>query len=86
MPEPVKKARSREALSLAKECARGFQERFLGTALEVLWEKQAGGVWSGLTGNYIKVYARSTADLSNRILPAELERIYRDGVWGSILE
>jgi len=86
VPEPVKKARSREALSLAKECARGFQERFLGTALEVLWEKQAGGVWSGLTGNYIKVYARSTADLSNRILPAELERIYRDGVWGSILE
>jgi threonylcarbamoyladenosine tRNA methylthiotransferase MtaB len=86
VPEPVKKARTQAALALAKECARGFQRRFLGRMLDVLWEKETGGVWSGLTGNYIKVYTGSASDLSNRILPVELERIYRDGVWGSITE
>jgi threonylcarbamoyladenosine tRNA methylthiotransferase MtaB len=82
--EPVKRARVRQALSLARELAAGFQRRFLGRTLDVLWEKQTGGVWSGLTGNYIKVYAKSPADISNRIAPALMEKAWRDGVWGGV--
>ncbi len=85
VPAGVKKERSRQMLALAKESARGFQQRFLGRTMEVLWEQQAGGVWSGLTGNYIKVYTRSSEDLTNRLLPVKLVKIYRDGVWGEIL-
>ena len=54
--------------------------------MEVLWEQQSGGIWSGLTGNYIKVYARSSEDLTNKLLPVKLVKIYRDGVWGEVLK
>jgi threonylcarbamoyladenosine tRNA methylthiotransferase MtaB len=81
----VKKERIKVMLALAKESARDFQTQYLGKTLEVLWEQEANGVWSGLTGNYIKVYTRTGQDLANRLLPVKLARIYRDGVWGEIL-
>ena len=85
VPASVKKERSRRMLALAKESARSFQQRFLGRTVNVLWEKQSGGVWSGLTGNYIKVYTKNSDDLANRLLPVKLVKLYRDGVWGEIL-
>jgi threonylcarbamoyladenosine tRNA methylthiotransferase MtaB len=85
VPEKIKKERSRQMLLLAKESAQGFQRLFLDRTLEVLWEQQANGVWSGLTGNYIKVYARSIDDLTNRLSPVKLSKVYRDGVWGGII-
>jgi len=78
----VKKQRSQKMLALAEESAKSFRQRFLGRTMNVLWEQQSGGVWSGLTGNYIKVYARNDKDLTNRILPVKLTKLYRDGVWG----
>jgi threonylcarbamoyladenosine tRNA methylthiotransferase MtaB len=78
----LKKERSRQMLTLAGESARNFSRRFLGESLPVLWEKQAGGVWSGLTDNYIKVYTRSNEELSNKMMPVKLVEIYGDGVWG----
>ncbi len=80
----VKKWRSREALRLAAECARNFSQRFLDRTGLVLCEKAEKGVWSGYTGNYIKVYARSSGSLSGEILPARLEGLWKDGVWGDI--
>jgi len=82
--EKVKKLRSQQMLALAEESAQNFQQQFLGKTMEVLWEQKAGGVWSGLTGNYIKVYARSHENLTNRLLPAKLVKLYRDGVWGEV--
>ncbi len=82
--EKMKKERSRQMLALAKESVQGFQKVFLGKTQEVLWEQQANGIWSGLTRNYIKVYAKSSEDLTNRFLPVKLIKIYRDGVWGEI--
>jgi threonylcarbamoyladenosine tRNA methylthiotransferase MtaB len=78
----VKKKRSQIMLSLARESARSFQQKFLGRTLEVLWERSSGGVWSGLTGNYIRVYTKSCEELTDKILPVKLEKLYRDGVWG----
>ena len=63
-PRSRKSARSRCWRWLKK--ARGiFSSRFLGKTMEVLWEKESGGVWSGLTGNYIKVYIKSKENLTN---------------------
>ncbi len=84
VPEKIKKQRSQQMLALAEENVKKFQQEFLGRTLEVLWEKKAGGVWSGLTGNYIKVYTRSGGDLANRLLPVKLAKLYRDGVWGEV--
>jgi len=82
----IKKERTREMLELAKESARHFQQGFLGKTMEVLCEKESGGVWSGLTGNYIKVYIKSSEDLTNKILTVKLQKQYKDGVWGEVLK
>ena len=86
VPASVKKERSRQMLTLAKESMRNFQQSFLSRTMNVLWEQQSKGVWSGLTGNYIKVYTKNSDDLTNRLLPVKLVKIYRDGVWGESLQ
>lgn len=86
MPEQVsdalKKERADIMLALAKTSAREFQQSFTGRTLEVLWEQQSRGVWSGYTGNYIRVYLKSPDDLSNTVMPVKLLKLYRDGLWG----
>ena len=85
VPEAVKKARSGEMLALGEASARAFRERFTGRTLEVLFEQGKGGIWSGLTGNYIKVYARCAAGLENELRPVALQKAYRDGLTGKII-
>jgi len=82
----VKKERTQKMLVLAKESTRDFQQGFLDKTLEVLWEKESGGLWSGLTGNYNKVYIKSSKDLTNKIVPVKLQKLYKDGVWGEVLK
>ena len=71
-------------LALSKESAQAFQKKFIGKTMEVLFEQASGGIWSGLTGNYIKAYTRSSEALTNRVLPVKLVKIYKDGLWGEI--
>ena len=80
----VKKQRSQQLLDLAEESARNFRQRFLGRTMPVLWEQQSGGIWSGYTDNYIKVYTRSNDDLTNKLLTIQLVKLYKDGVWGEV--
>ena len=84
VPDKVKKQRSQQMLALAEASALNFRQWFLGRAMPVLWEKQSGGVWSGLADNYIKVYAESSEDLTNKLLPTKLVSIWKDGVWGGV--
>jgi threonylcarbamoyladenosine tRNA methylthiotransferase MtaB len=76
MPRPVddrlKRERSRKMLALGRACIRNFRKGFLGKTLMVLWEKETGGVWSGLTDNYIRAYTTSDRDLTNQLLPVKL--------------
>jgi len=76
----VKKERSKKMLALAEDSARSFRQRFLGETMPVLWEQQCGGVWSGLTANYIRVYAKSSEDIAGRITEVKPDRLWRDGV------
>jgi len=78
----VKKQRSQRMLALAEESARNYRKQFLGRTMPVLWEQKSKGIWSGLTGNYIRVYTKSGEDLSNQITEVKLEKLYKDGVWG----
>lgn len=75
VPEKIKKERSRQMLELAALSLEQFARNFTGTVSRVLWEnevRQGSGIYSGLTGNYIRAYARSTADLTNSITEARL--------------
>jgi threonylcarbamoyladenosine tRNA methylthiotransferase MtaB len=78
----VKRQRSQKMLALARASARNFRLRFIGRTLSVLWEKHTGGLWSGHTGNYAKVYTKSKEDLANKITLVRLEKVWRDGMWG----
>ncbi len=80
--DKIKKQRSERMLALAKESSQNFSRQFLGKTMPVLWEKRTGGIWSGLTGNYIKVYTESSEDLTNQLLSVKLVEIRKDGVWG----
>ncbi len=80
---PVKKERSQKMLALAKESELNFRQQFLGKTMPVLWESQSGNeIWSGLTDNYIRVYASSDEDLTNKLLPVNVLKLSGDGVWG----
>ncbi len=68
IPAKIKKERTRLMLEVAEESARNFRELFNGEELDVLWEKQTGqGVWSGITGNYIRVYKKDSHDITNKL-------------------
>lgn len=73
--EKVKKLRSRAMIDLAARSADDFAAGFSGKTAEVLWEHEVrigSGVYSGLTGNYIRAYAHSRADISNTVTAARL--------------
>jgi threonylcarbamoyladenosine tRNA methylthiotransferase MtaB len=85
MPRKVIEERRKQMLALASDSLKEFHGRFMGRMMEVLFEQRSGGHWSGLTGNYIRVYVRCGEDLTNRSLPVRLNGIYRDGVLGEIV-
>jgi threonylcarbamoyladenosine tRNA methylthiotransferase MtaB len=68
----VKRQRSQKMLALAEESAQNFRRKFMGKTMMVLWEKQTDGVWSGLTDNYMRVYTKSSEDLTNKLQPVKL--------------
>jgi len=89
MPEQVsdklKKERSLRMLRLAQESARRFYKRFLGQNMMVLWEKEVAagsGIYSGLSQNYIRVFARSREPLTNQFRGIIPSRLNNKGLWG----
>ena len=84
VPEPVKKERVHRMQALARKKTTAFEQSFLGETLRVLFETRVDGVTDGLTDNYIRVYVAD--DLPSGTLAAvRLDRLYRDGVWGSVM-
>lgn len=74
IPEKIKKERVRMMIDVAEMSARRFREQFDGEEFDVLWEKQTGtGVWSGVTGNYLRVYKRENSDLANKLSSIKLD-------------
>ncbi len=71
----TRKQRTQKMLALARESTHNFRQQYLGKTRLVLWEKESNGFWSGLTDNYIRVYTRSTENLTNRLLPVEISNL-----------
>ena len=84
VPDSVKTQRNRNLGLLARQCAELYRRGFTGRNMDVLWETQSGGIWSGYTGNYVRIYTRSKSNLANKINQVRLENLYRDGMWGKI--
>jgi threonylcarbamoyladenosine tRNA methylthiotransferase MtaB len=76
-------------LELSRSCWYRFCEQFLGQIMPVLWEQETepgSGIYSGLTGNYIRVFAHSKESLSNEITPARLVELHNQGIGGEIAD
>jgi len=61
----------------------------LGQTTPVLWEKETSpgsGTYSGLTSNYIRVFAGSEKPLSNEITPVKLVEFHNQGIWGEMAD
>jgi len=84
----VRKERTYKMLELAQSCRHSFCERFLGQTMWVLWEKETNlgsGIYSGLTDNYIRVFAQSRKPLTNKIVLVKLVGFYDQGMWGELI-
>ena len=84
LPAEVRRARLERLLEVGQASAREFRERHVGRTLDVLWEEENDGRWSGLTSNYIRVFAESSDDLTNRLMPARLIALGGDGMCGTV--
>ena len=70
VPGATKKARSRELAALSQRKRFAFYQRYVGQTLPVLFEtRNASGLWTGLTEQYIRVVVESPIDLQNIIQP-----------------
>jgi threonylcarbamoyladenosine tRNA methylthiotransferase MtaB len=83
----VKQERNQRMLELSRSSQRKFREQFLRQTLPVLWEKETNpgsGIYAGLTGNYIRIFAQSEKPLSNQITPVKLLAFHNQGMWGEL--
>ena len=82
-PKTAQKRSARlRRLSAAKK--RRFCQAQLGRTIEVLFEHQENGCWTGYTGNYVRVAVRSKEDLQNEIRAVELQEAGRDVTYGEL--
>jgi threonylcarbamoyladenosine tRNA methylthiotransferase MtaB len=73
VPSTVKASRSRKVRALGRRLSQSYRSRFAGRCLPVLWQaRDRRGRWVGLTDTYLKVYAISDRDLTNRIVTARM--------------
>lgn len=83
--EPIKKERVHAMQQLAEKKAVEFNQKFLGRTMEVLFESDNNQILDGLTTNYIRVYVRGDKILLGGIHNVKLEKIYQDGIWGTLI-
>jgi threonylcarbamoyladenosine tRNA methylthiotransferase MtaB len=83
----IKHRRNQQMLELSRDSRGRFCEQSLGQTMPVLWEQETSpgsGIYSGLTSNYIRVFARSERYLNNEITPVKFVGLRNHGMWGEL--
>ncbi|SFL32224.1 tRNA (N(6)-L-threonylcarbamoyladenosine(37)-C(2))-methylthiotransferase MtaB [Pelosinus propionicus] len=89
IPEEEKKRRVQIMQELAERKADEFLQSFLNRKFTVLFEmenQKNEHIIDGLTGNYIRVYTNGNQSMQGQSFQVVLEKPYRDGVWGKIVD
>jgi threonylcarbamoyladenosine tRNA methylthiotransferase MtaB len=84
----IKQERTQRMLELSQDCRHSFCEPFVGRTMAVLWEKEStigSGIYSGLTDNYIRVFAKSEKPLTNQMTAVKLMEFDDHGMLGEII-
>ena len=90
VPYPIRKDRNKQLQAVIHQSAEEFKASQIGQQAEVLWEAsnvrtEDGWLMSGLTSNYIKVFAHARRYLWNQIDAVQLSGIHAEGMLGNIL-
>ena len=86
--DKIKKSRSNRMLALARNSGDKYRRKYLGKTMNILFENEVipgSGIYSGLSENYIRVYADSTAPISGFFLPVKLTRLHQHDIRGEIV-
>lgn len=72
----IKEERSQKLIELSNKNEREYNEKYIGNSVEVLFEEEKDGLWSGYTKNYVRVFVESDENLENKILKVEIKDVY----------
>ena len=68
--------RSQKLIELSNRNEKEYNEKYIGKRVEVLFEEEKDGLWSGYTRNYVRVFTESGENLENRIKRVEIKDVY----------
>lgn len=85
VPSHVISQRSEILRDLSLRKRRVFQERFIDCTIDVLFEEEKDGYWTGLTDNYLRVNVRSDKNLANEIFPVHIFAIEKGQLVGTLV-
>lgn len=63
----IKEERSQKLIELSNKNEREYNEKYIGKNVDVLFEEEKDGLWSGYTKNYMRVLVKSDENLENVI-------------------
>lgn len=72
----IKEERSQKLIELSNINEREYNEKYIGKSVEVLFEEEKDGLWSGYTKNYVRVFVESDESLENRLKKIEIKDVY----------
>lgn len=72
----IKEERSQKLIELSNKNERECNEKYIGKSVEVLFEEEKDGLWSGYTKNYVRVFVESDENLENRLKKIEIKDVY----------
>ena len=86
VPRELRDARARAMRELGAEQAHRFRQRFVGREMMVLWEQRLdGGLWTGLTDNYLRVVTHRGNNLRNRLTATRLLAVQNGHLVGEVI-
>lgn len=72
----IKEERSQKLIDLSNKNEKEYNEKYIGKSVEVLFEEEKDGLWSGYTKNYVRVFVESDENLENKIQKVEIKDVY----------
>mgnify|MGYP004663154715 CR=1 FL=1 len=72
----IKEERSNKLIELSNKNEKEYNESYIGKCVDVLFEEEKDGVWSGYTKNYVRVFYKSGENLENKIISVKISEIY----------
>ena len=72
----IKEERSQKLIELSNKNEKEYNEKYIGKSVEVLFEEEKDGLWSGYTKNYVGVFVSSDENLENRLQEIDIKDVY----------